>query len=258
MNESDLVTALRDRVADVHPDLDQLVAVSTRAGTRIRRRRAIGVSLGAAAGVAVIAVGAVQLAGGTDPRPADGSIGIAAEPTATPTPSAPALPAVGSRLVLPSGATATVLDPPSVSADEDARPVLALTAKTPATEADRAWVASTYAPARIVWTVPAGSEAPAAGLVDHVPAEITVPGWTCEWYLVDDKAACSQTGGGVLGLAVRSAVDHDSWIADHDKGAGAGVYTTDVHGDIFITVHSGQGTTDAELAEVGRTLHWLD
>ena len=39
MTDDDFGTALHDRVRDEHPDLDQLIRVSTRAGTRLRRRR---------------------------------------------------------------------------------------------------------------------------------------------------------------------------------------------------------------------------
>lgn len=101
MNDFDtrLGTALRDRVAEVHPDLDHLVAASTRAGVRIRMQRRIGVSLAAAAGVALVAVGAALVTGGNSPRPAGDAVGFAAEPSATatstvaPTPSTPATPA---------------------------------------------------------------------------------------------------------------------------------------------------------------------
>ena len=95
MNDFDsrLGTALHDRVAEVHPDLDRLVAASTRAGVRIRLRRRVGVSVAAAAGVAAVAAGAAMIAGGTNGQPAGGGVGFAAEPsptrTAAPTPSTP-------------------------------------------------------------------------------------------------------------------------------------------------------------------------
>lgn len=78
---SPLSTALHERVRDEDPDLDQLIRVSTRTGTRLRRRRTIGISLaGAAAGVAVIGIVGAALGGaggttGSEP-------GVASEPTA--------------------------------------------------------------------------------------------------------------------------------------------------------------------------------
>ena len=73
--------ALRERVRDEDPDLDQLIRVSTRAGTRLRRRRTVGLSIaGAAAGVAVIGIVGASLgsSGGT----AGSEPGFATQPTA--------------------------------------------------------------------------------------------------------------------------------------------------------------------------------
>jgi hypothetical protein len=91
-----LGAALRDRVRDEDPDLDHLIRVSTRAGSRLRRRRVVGVSAaGVAAGVAVVGIVGAALGGsggttGSEP-------GLASEPTAVtstpadsePTPAAP-------------------------------------------------------------------------------------------------------------------------------------------------------------------------
>lgn len=79
--------ALRERVRDERPDLDRLVDVSTRTGTRIRRRRQAGATLAGAAAVAAIAVGGQQLLGdeGTTSR----GPGFATAPTT----SAPVVPA---------------------------------------------------------------------------------------------------------------------------------------------------------------------
>jgi hypothetical protein len=84
MNHDDtaLAAALRERVRDEDPDLDQLIQVSTRTGTRMRRRRTLGVSVaGVAAGVAVVGIVGASLGGsgstpGTEP-------GVAADPTPT-------------------------------------------------------------------------------------------------------------------------------------------------------------------------------
>jgi hypothetical protein len=83
--------ALRERVRDEDPDLDQLIQVSTRTGTRMRRRRTLGMSVASvAAGVAVVGIVGASLGGsggtpGTEP-------GVAAEPTATASSVAPKVP----------------------------------------------------------------------------------------------------------------------------------------------------------------------
>jgi len=80
-----LAAALRERVRDEDPDLDQLIQVSTRTGARLRRRRTVGISVaGIAAGVAVIGIVGASLGGGgtTGTEP-----GFASQPTSAATPS---------------------------------------------------------------------------------------------------------------------------------------------------------------------------
>lgn len=75
-----LGTALRDRVADEHPDVDRLISVSTRAGTRLRRRRTAAASLGVAAvSVAMAGIVGAALGGGT----AGSAPGFATQPGAS-------------------------------------------------------------------------------------------------------------------------------------------------------------------------------
>lgn len=99
-----LGTALRDRVADEHPDLDRLLSVSTRAGTRLRRRRTAAASVGVAAVSVAMAgiVGSALGGGGT----AGSAPGFATQPDAS----------------APAGETVTLdklgrLDPPSRSVE---------------------------------------------------------------------------------------------------------------------------------------------
>ena len=94
-DDQGLSTALRDRLDDIRPDLDRLVAVATRQGTRIRRRTRLAVSVGtvtcAAAVTAAVALGSSWA--GSDPSGAPSRAGFADEPSsssppASPTPSA--------------------------------------------------------------------------------------------------------------------------------------------------------------------------
>jgi hypothetical protein len=80
--------ALHARVRDEHPDLDQLIRVSTTRGTRIRRWRRTGVSIAVAAGVAAVAVAGSQLTGSG--ATTGGEPGFASQPTPASTPTAQA------------------------------------------------------------------------------------------------------------------------------------------------------------------------
>jgi hypothetical protein len=257
--DSRLGTALHERVAEVRPDLDHLVATSMRAGTRIRMRRRVGVSIAAAASVACVAAGAAVIAGGGSPRPASDHVGFAAEPSASATPSAAPLVA-GDDLTTPHGTTVHVelasrfqltgemLSAPSAGTAA----TFALVLPDGFVGGDLAWLTTTY-PGQIVAT----ASAPAGGLVDQAPVEVTAKGWTCEWFLADDKASCRSAAGHVANLVIRPSAERASWLADADKGATPDVFTTEAHRQIFLTVQSGEGATTAEIQAIGDSLRWV-
>lgn len=253
--DSQLGTALRDRVAHVHPDLDQLVAASVRAGTRIRMRRRVGVSLLAAAGVAVVAVGGVQMAGGGT-QAVDGGVGLAAEPSPSPSVSrAAALPAVGDRITLPSGAVATVLDPTgSIEPDDDPRPVLLLQTEKSLRPSDGAHLAKAYPGVRLV-----GHVLHPGHLAHTPPIQVDAGGWQCEWFVADDKGTCSG-GGAMVSVNWRPASEHASFMnaAKADlPGAKAHTYVGEVHGDLFATVQPmTPATSQAAIDDVAAALAW--
>lgn len=262
MTETALQEALHAQVDTVEPDLDRLVAGSTRQGTRIRNVRRGGIALGAVAAVGVIgAVGyGSSLLGGT--------------PTPTEEP--------GFVAASPSGTTSV---PPKVPAPEDGTTLSSKQKGTISARVDRVirqeapGVAYSIDPASAViefgQTIPArqyralgdalpgwrivrfsGGAVGATGLVDEVPVTVTATEWSCSWYLEDDKAACTDADGGVAGLVIRPASEHDEWTSSPDKGAVPGVHVSEVHGDVFITVQGGQGTTNAEIRELGESLRW--
>lgn len=59
--ENSFRTALQERVADQHPDYARISAGAISAGSRIRRRRLITVTVGAAAAVGAFAAGGLGL-----------------------------------------------------------------------------------------------------------------------------------------------------------------------------------------------------
>jgi hypothetical protein len=89
-----LGTALRERVELEDPDLDRLIRVSTRTGTRMRRRRTAATAVGGlAAGVVVVAIVGASLGGsggteGSEPgfasEPPSAALPSAAKPTRAP------------------------------------------------------------------------------------------------------------------------------------------------------------------------------
>ncbi|KQW43090.1 hypothetical protein ASC77_22660 [Nocardioides sp. Root1257] len=87
---TELGTALRDRVRDEDPDLDQLIRVSTRTGTRMRRRRTAAAGLGCVvAGVAVVGILGSSLGGSDDTTGTDPGVATQPTPTASATPPPP-------------------------------------------------------------------------------------------------------------------------------------------------------------------------
>lgn len=81
-----LGAALRERVRDELPDVEQLVRLSTASGARLRRRRRIGAALAGIAGAAAVVVGIAALQG-SDPV-AGQQEPIASDPTSVaPTPT---------------------------------------------------------------------------------------------------------------------------------------------------------------------------
>lgn len=266
MNDLDhdprLGAALRDRMKAELPDLEHLSTTSLAAGTRMRRRRRIGATAGAVAGVAVIALASSQL-GGTGRTAEDP--GYAGSPSVSSNPGLE----VGQVIDVGHGLTGTVAKD-SEGLYELGSSTLAgpgtgfvLVIDGPTADIDAWWGAAfdtlveDWPGITVAVSMATADELGMLGKVDKAPVEVGA-GWTCEWYLVDDKAACESADGGVAGLEIRDAADRDRWLADEDKGDTDSVYTTEAHGDIFISVQGGQGTTSAEIQELGESLTWVD
>ncbi|GAA3542578.1 hypothetical protein [Nocardioides daeguensis] len=255
--------ALRERLRDERPDLEHLAATSLASGQQLRRRRRV--MSGTVAGVAAVA--AVSVAAGlvTGDGTAARDRSVATAQTSAPAAGLQ----VGQVLDLGDGLTGTV------GKEEDALHVLgsssepgsgtgfAVLVSGPVDQIESWWSAGFDSlledwPGIVVEV----SEADAAALgmfgkVDHAPASAPA-GWTCEWFLVDDKATCTADDGGVASLVIRDASERDAWLSSPDKGAGPGGYTTEAHDGIFISVQGGRGTTDAEIAALGEGLAWVD
>ncbi|GAA3684370.1 hypothetical protein GCM10022237_48670 [Nocardioides ginsengisoli] len=257
-------TALRDRLRTEHPDLEHLAATSLRAGVRLRRRRRVAAVAGGAAGVAVVAALAVaagqlggHVTGGANPQ-------LAEQPK---TPAAPATPSLheGQVLDLGNGLSGTITKDKTglYVAASSTRPgpgtgFIVVPHGSPA-QLEAYWSGDTavlteWPGLTLAFAMPDARALGMLGMVEKPP--VTVPaGWTCEWYLVDDKASCTAQDGGVASLVIRKAAGRAGWIGSPDKGGIPGVYTTEAHHGIFISVQGGQGTTDAEVQQLGKGTH---
>ncbi|SFC79032.1 hypothetical protein SAMN04487968_111108 [Nocardioides terrae] len=252
MNDFDahIGTALRDRVADVHPDLDRLVAASTRAGTRIRRRRTAGVSLASALAVAAVAVVATQIAGGGQTRSVDPSVPIASEPTATAvsTAATPEVPrnadglAVGETIDFGGDDTGTVVVRRATSV------ILVRSMDSERLSDDVA----RYPHTPIVWE-------DTTGPTGQPPVTVSAKGWFCQWFVADEKGICS-TGGAMVTVNWRPASEH-AGFADPARadvpGAKAHTYVGPVHGDLFLTIQPmAIGTSQQAIDALAGALAW--
>lgn len=270
MNDLDhdpqLGAALRERVRSELPDLERLATASLAAGTKMRRRRRIGATAGAVAGVAVIALATSQLGVGT----------TADDPDYADTPSAPSEPTLqaGQVIDLGNGVTGTVRTGKkglyelgsSTIAGPGSGFVLVVDGPRDAlntfwsegfTTKSGGFLTEEWPGITVAVSMAKADELGMLGMVDKAPVEVGA-GWTCEWYLTDDKAGCESADGGVASLVIRDAADRAAWVGDPDKGDTATVFTTEAHGDIFISVQGGQGTTNAEIQELGESLTWVD
>lgn len=264
--ETSFRTALQERVADQHPDSARISAGAISAGSRIRRRRRITVTVGAAAAVGGFAAGGLELSQLLSTTAVDQApLGAAGAPSASTSPSAAPL-ASGQSLDLGNGVTGQV-----VTNDEAKTMVITIQAASARAGAGTGFTIVLSGPAGTVeqtWSngtvledypgATIATEGAREGLVDKVPVA-RPDGWACEWYLIDDKASCTSEDGGVAGLVIRPADDYQVWSTSPDKaGPGSGSYITPVHGDIFISAQSGEGTTDAELEALAGSLRWTD
>ncbi|KRA32708.1 MULTISPECIES: hypothetical protein [unclassified Nocardioides] len=267
MNDIDhdpyLGPALRDRVRSESPDLEHLAAASLAAGTRLRRRRRVGVTAGAVAGVAVIALATSQMGGGTTASDPDFA--------GTPSASAPAAPTlhVGQVLDLEYGLKGTVRTDEAGLYELGASTLpgtgtgFVLVVDGPTGDIEDWWSESfgtltqDWPGIKVAVSMAKADELGMLGKVDKAPVTVGA-GWTCEWFLVDDKASCESPDGGVASLVIRDAADRASWLGSSDKGDDPSVYTTKAHDGIFISVQGGQGTTNAEIQELGESLTWVD
>ncbi|GAA4825173.1 hypothetical protein ACFQ0K_18215 [Nocardioides caeni] len=264
MNDHDqlLGPALRDRMRSENPDLERLAASSLSAGRRLRRRRTALVVAGTAAAVAGIGVGGALLSGGSDGTAVEdpGLVAGAPEPEGL---------AVGQVLDLGNGLTGTVVAETKAvhilgaSTRRGAGTDLAVLLSGPVAAIETYWsggfgdLFETWPGLTVAVELLDARALSMLGLTEEIP--VTAPtGWTCEWFLMDDKASCTAEDGGVAGLVIRDAADHAAWTSDPDKGANADVFVTDVHDGIFISVQGGQGTTSAEIQELGASLEWID
>lgn len=262
--ETSFRTALHERVADQHPDYARISAGAISAGSRIRRRRRITGAVGAAAAVGAFTAGGLGLSQFLTTTAVDQApLGAAGAPSASAS-TAPL--ASGQSLDLGDGVTGQVVTNDvaktmditiqSASARPDAGTGFTIVLSGPAGAVEQKWSSGTLLEDYPGVTI--ATEGARVGLVDEIPVE-QPPGWTCEWYLIDDGASCTSEDGGVAGLVIRPAEDYPDWSKSADKaGPGSGSYITPLHGDIFISVQSGEGTTDAELEALASSLRWTD
>jgi hypothetical protein len=263
--ENSFRTALHERVADQHPDYARISAGAISAGSRIRRRRHITVTVGAAAAVGAFTAGGLGLSQLLPTTAVDQAPpGAAGAPSASPSASTAPLTS-GQSLDFGEGVTGQVVTNDeaktmditiqAASARPGAGTGFTIVLSGPAGAVEQTWSNDTLLEDYPGITI--ATEGAREGLVDKVPVE-QPPGWTCEWYLVDDKASCRSEDGGVAGLVIRPAEDYRVWSTSPDKaGPGSGSYITEVHGDIFISVQSGEGTTDVELESLADSLEWV-
>ncbi|MBU2697158.1 hypothetical protein [Pimelobacter sp. 30-1] len=118
------------------------------------------------------------------------------------------------------------------------------------TTARNAAVATTPTPsAAATVTAPPGEQdglEPGALGEPVLPFTLDLPGWTCEYFPVDDKAWCTTAGQNGVTVVARPAAEHADWAGQPDKGADAStLWTSPVHGNYFVTVQGSRADLGA-------------
>ncbi len=254
-----LSSQLHADLQDAVPDLDRLAAGAIASGRRRRHVRRAGIALVGLGAVAGISALGVVVAGGDDAPTEVRDNGWAASSS-----EAPAL-QVGQTLDLGNGLTGTVADDKTgfyelgaSTLDGAGTGFVVVISGSPdwwGAAFDR--LTSDYPGVTVVVSV---ADAEAVGLIGTLDeAPVTAPdGWTCEWFLEDDKASCEAADGGFASLVIRDAAGRAAWVGDPDKGDDPAVFTTGAHDGIFISVQGGRGVTNAEIQELGEGLEWVD
>ncbi|GAB4004541.1 hypothetical protein [Nocardioides ultimimeridianus] len=252
--ESGLGTALREYADDIHPDLDALARTSRAAGGRIRARRRMGGSLAAAAAVAGI-VGVATVGSQLGHSNAATNPGFAGQPTTA-----------GSAAGHPKGCAQgpKVLDryqsslrstTPRFHTTSGRGPVVSgldlqgLTGRI--RQAPSGAKDCTLAPLK---TLGSGDAPPA--IYHGQDVAIHLAGWKQVGTVADDKQSLEGPGGAVADIVWRPAADHDAWASSTDKGNAAGVWTSEVHDGVFVSIQAGSGTSDADVQALGASLTW--
>lgn len=88
------------------------------------------------------------------------------------------------------------------------------------------------------------------------PVHVTADGWGCT-EPADEKYICTRQGAGVT-VSWRPAADHQAYLDPGKADVMDDVHTfvSDVRGRWFATVAPAEGTTQAEVDEVGASLMW--
>jgi hypothetical protein len=217
--------ALRERVADVHPDLERLARTSLRAGTRIRRRRTIGISVAAAAGVAAVAGAGWQMLPGSSS-------------TAKEWAGAPA----------PAPEQVTITD--RVGEVESLRCVLTETATPPAVALPPAPEDGTsQGDVRLLAT----DCSPVGSPVQELPVTVPdLPGWTFE-APGDNKFGASK-GEELMTVYVRPVEKRPEWTGgDADKVA---AWVSPAFDNYFVTIEPNPGVAQATVDELAAALQF--
>ncbi|MDQ6526066.1 hypothetical protein RB608_20785 [Nocardioides sp. LHD-245] len=129
----------------------------------------------------------------------------------------------------------------------------------PGTAARDDAVASTPTATATVTVPGADPVAPAVPTGPAFPVVVDAPGWTCEYFAIDEKAWCTR---GELGVSVvaRPRSSYDDWKGSADK-EGSALWMSPLHGNYFVTLQGGEdGLSPADLTAfvAGMTFapHW--
>lgn len=232
-------TALREHADRTTIDLDRLATGAVRTGTRIRRRRRAGIGIAGLAAAAVITTPLAISQWGGDSGVDDTSDGVDVASGTSPAPNAE---------LNEEEQVVALLDRIGIVAAVDRVNRVVAPSSSSISVDQRRELEEGLPPG---WRVELRDPVSREQVVDEVPVEIP-EGWTCEWFLADDKGTCESDTGLLTAVVFRPESDYAKYEGGYDDYA-----VSELHHGYFMTIQPVPPMTKADAHDLAEAMEWV-